>query len=76
MKRPIAEVKENPNNPRSISKGMFDKLVQSIKDFPEMLEARLVEIDPKYCDVIIDRWEQYTGRKAILANQTQPSSDT
>jgi len=27
--------------------------------------ARLNELDPKFCDVIIDRWEQYTGEKAI-----------
>ena len=23
------------------------------------------EIDPKYCDAIIRRWEKYTGRKAV-----------
>lgn len=28
--------------------------------------ARLVELDPKYCDVIVRRWEEYTGKKAIL----------
>lgn len=28
--------------------------------------ARLMELDEKYCDVIIKRWEQYTGKKAIL----------
>lgn len=27
-----------------------------------------MEIDPHYCDVIIARWEKYTGGKAILAN--------
>lgn len=28
--------------------------------------ASLVELDPKYCDVIIARWEKYTGKKAEL----------
>ena len=28
----------------------------------------MMELDPKYVDVIIDRWEQYTGEKAILLN--------
>ena len=27
-----------------------------------------MELDPQYCDVIIDRWEQYTGEKAVLIN--------
>jgi site-specific DNA-methyltransferase (adenine-specific) len=25
-----------------------------------------MELDPKYCDVIVKRWEDYTGKKAIL----------
>ena len=28
-------------------------------------KARLMEIDPKYCDVIIARWEKLTGQKAV-----------
>lgn len=28
--------------------------------------ARLVELDPKYCDVIVTRWEQFTGKQATL----------
>ena len=28
--------------------------------------ARLAELDPKYCDVIIQRWENLTGEKAEL----------
>ena len=27
-----------------------------------------MELDPHYCDVIINRWEQYTGKKAELIN--------
>lgn len=29
--------------------------------------ARVIEMDPAYCDVIRQRWEQATGREAILA---------
>ncbi|MGE0108165.1 MAG: DNA modification methylase [Bdellovibrionales bacterium] len=28
-------------------------------------QARLIELDPKYCDVIVQRWEEFTGQKAI-----------
>jgi DNA modification methylase len=28
--------------------------------------ARLLEIDPRYVDVIVKRWQDYTGRKAVL----------
>ena len=27
-----------------------------------------MEIDPKYCDVIVKRWEEFTGGKAKLLN--------
>ena len=30
-------------------------------------QARLVELEPKYVDVVIRRWEQYSDRKATLA---------
>jgi DNA modification methylase len=29
--------------------------------------ARAIELDPKYVDVAIRRWEQYTGKTASLA---------
>jgi DNA modification methylase len=28
--------------------------------------ARLMEIDPSYCDVILRRWQEYTGKAAVL----------
>ena len=28
--------------------------------------ARLMELDPRYCDVIINRWQDYTGQQAKL----------
>lgn len=28
--------------------------------------AYLMELDPKYCDVIVQRWEEFTGKKAEL----------
>lgn len=28
--------------------------------------ARLMELDPKYCDVIIKRWQDFSGKKAVL----------
>ncbi len=31
-------------------------------------QAYCMEYDPKYADVIIDRWEKFTGKKAVLLN--------
>jgi hypothetical protein len=41
----ISTVKSNPNNPRVIKDDKFDKLVQSIKDFPQMLEIRPIVVN-------------------------------
>ena len=40
-----SQIKNNPNNPRLIKDEKFKKLVQSIKEFPEMLEAREVVVN-------------------------------
>ena len=41
----ISTVKSNPNNPRVIKDDKFNKLVQSIKDFPLMLEIRPIVVN-------------------------------
>ena len=41
----IKEIIPNKQNPRFISDNKFEKLVQSIKDFPEMLEKRPLVVD-------------------------------
>jgi ParB-like chromosome segregation protein Spo0J len=45
IKTKISEVKLNPNNPRIIKDDNFKKLVQSIKDFPEMLDIRPIVVN-------------------------------
>jgi site-specific DNA-methyltransferase (adenine-specific) len=33
--------------------------------------ARVIELDPKYCDVIVKRWESVTKKKAVLENASR-----
>lgn len=41
----ISEIKKNPNNPRTIKDEKFAKLVQSIREFPEMLRLRPIVVN-------------------------------
>ena len=41
----LYKIKGNPNNPRVVKNDKFKKLVQSINDFPEMLEKRPIVVD-------------------------------
>jgi DNA modification methylase len=38
--------------------------------------AYLMEIDPLYCDVIVRRWEEFTGKKAERRPLTETNSTT
>ena len=38
-------------------------------------KARLIELEPKYCDVIVKRWEDFTGKKAMLVNANSELSE-
>jgi site-specific DNA-methyltransferase (adenine-specific) len=35
-------------------------------------QARLMELDPRYCDVIVKRWQQFTGKTAKLEGTGEP----
>jgi len=41
----LTDIKPNPNNPRVIRDENFKKLVNSIKEFPEMLEVRPIVVN-------------------------------
>jgi DNA modification methylase len=34
--------------------------------------ARLLEIDPRYCDVIVRRWQEFSGKQAALESGARP----
>ena len=44
----IGTVKTNPNNPRLIKDDKFQKLVQSLKDFPEMANVRPIVVNQDF----------------------------
>ena len=37
--------------------------------------ARLIEMDPKYCDVIVRRWQEFTGQIAIHGKLLKPFNE-
>lgn len=63
----IKEIKPNPDNPRVIKSADFKKLVKSLKDFPEMIEAREIVVNTDH--VILGSNMRY--RAAIEAGATE-----
>jgi len=45
VKRPIEELRLNPDNPRFIKEDKYKKLLASIREFPEMLDLRPIVVD-------------------------------
>lgn len=48
MKLPITDIRPNPTNPRTIKDEAFNKLVKSLKEFPEMLDVREIVVNTEY----------------------------
>jgi site-specific DNA-methyltransferase (adenine-specific) len=38
-------------------------------------DCRMMELDPKYCDVIIKRWQDFTGKEAVLESNGKTYSN-
>lgn len=62
-----------PANPRTISKeewivlDVFGGSGTTLMACEQLnRKARIMELDPKYADVIIQRWEEFTGETAEL----------
>lgn len=53
----IAQIKPNPNNPRKISKDEFDKLVKSIEQDPDLLQAKPIILDEN--NIILGGHQRY-----------------
>jgi ParB-like chromosome segregation protein Spo0J len=44
----LKDIKPNPQNPRIIKDGQYKKLVQSIKDYPEMTKVREIVVNHEF----------------------------
>jgi len=51
--RPVSEIKELPNNPRTISKEDFDRLKDSIIDNPEYFEGRPLILSNRTGELVV-----------------------
>jgi DNA modification methylase len=67
--------------------GMFSGMVNSVFDpfggsgtsmiaaEKQQCSAFLMELDPKYCDVIVKRWQDFTGKQAVLESTGKTFTD-
>ncbi len=53
----VKDLRGSPYNPRRISDRIACEQTGRV--------AFGTELDPVYCDVIVLRWEQFTGKKAV-----------
>lgn len=71
--RQIKQIKELPNNPRTIKGKQFDTLCKSIKDNPEYFEARPLILSDRTGDLIIIAGNQRYKAAKHLKLETVPT---
>lgn len=65
--RRLDQIRPNPDNPRTITKGKFRKLVNSVRDFSVMLEARPLVVDTN--GVILGGNMRYEAARELKLDQ-------
>lgn len=82
---PIDRLIPYARNSRTHSDAQVAQIAASIREFgltnPVLIDgeggisARLSELSPNYCDVIVRRWQQFTGKRATHAEIGEPFGD-
>jgi len=73
----IERALENSSRPRSIVLDLFGGSGSTLIACEKTgRRARLMEIDPRYADVIVDRWQQFTGLTATLEGHGNTFAET
>lgn len=81
VKMALAQIKKNPDNPRTIKDNVFIKLVESLKSFPEMTQIRPIVINKEF--MILGGNMRYEAAKeagykeidVIIANNLTPEQE-
>ena len=68
----VAQAIVNSSNPGDIILDLFGGSGTTLMAAEQTgRKCRMSELDPKYVDVIVKRWENFTGKKAVKINATE-----
>ena len=69
--QPITDLTPDPANPRRMTDEASAGLARSTERFGDLSgivfndrTQQLMELEPRFCDVIVARWSKFTGRTA------------
>ena len=67
--RLLARLVLNSSNPGDVVLDLFGGSGSTMIACQQLgRKSFMMELDPRFCDVIIERWETFTGKKAVLIN--------